>query len=1062
MDLKLTAEKNSSHKVSNPIASPTSMKPSNAAEEIDYLNEVLKEIENKSLDSIPSIENIESTDIDNVSIYLGLPDRNANISNSLSTNTYSNTFIDSIDCDIVDSSDKNNSVHTAVKTFDKTLIEIDDNCQLPESVVQVNQCNSFLDKSISDINLDTSFLLENFEDIRGKKLLQIPPPPSLSTVDLSLVKVEPLEDLSDKFDLGNFLDPAEDFPIKEEVIQPSEVIFSMDNSTEEVVAVKPEPQNVPLQTPSSAYEVRFRVDENITLYSREQLHAAKLISQSTLAAVVDMDMFNHVAKSMPQVSLVPLDYHAKNLRLLAAEDHDLVEKFCLKFGNDPVNWKILFKHKSTSRKKSHRSQYKKQSRDSEHLNDKSKKKMHKIFCHNDRFPDKQNETSNFSTDGELVFLPDIKYSKLSQSPKNKGISSKSPKKSAHVRTKKNAYGKSSKSKFISQEFLSDSDSNSEQEKSQHELQKKETCTKMSKSKCISKSESVSTEKKSECELEKNVIHHKYSEQKSVSNSFMSDSFSSGCVDNKSENPCIETEQQNSLKSSTQLAPCKITTKLDIDGHQINSSFEGFNYKCPDKFQKLLMKCKILKIQLSPLYPEELNNFNPIIHPLSPAQSDDSNEMTIGMSLECDDFQSDGTSMSDDELKNTGTSVPGFLLNSKTDLDASKNIRSDSISVINKKIKTNSKFELIKKISEESSFENCHEQSSSGKNFHLNENDFTNISDEYIALTEKVVTDGMEEKLKKAHMEKSKSNNKNELSTTTEINSKPKIESSQIVTLKNYICKDSIIATDQLTNLKPIVATNLKTFSTNETNQKVISLLNVNSCVESKQNEPTTYIEHPFSKVKLISDISCDVSAATNNFESALPVAKSDKPLTVDQMRLLKKYLICQCSVKLRDVSKRKRYQKLVAKQLKYIAKIPSTEMTTTHNEKTVLPTNEAIVDSKFSNYMVKKAYEKISPQINRKQYPGEKMQENCVIKSVTNHKLLPQIQRKRYPDDKVQESRAIHEIKKRKIESINKIKAEHGKHEERVNSNNKKEHQVKVVTEELPMTTNQCKLTGFK
>lgn len=148
-----------------------------------------------------------------------------------------------------------------------------------------------------------------------------------------LIKSEPVDAPEEEFDFGNALfDPAEEFHVKREVKEePCDSLadeIPLDVSCQrnlfdgiDSVKIEPVSEDPCLVIPS----VHFLVEDKI--YNREQVTAAFLMSQSSLASVVDMNMFTDVGRSVLIVKTRPLEELIKNPSLIPLEDADILKKF---------------------------------------------------------------------------------------------------------------------------------------------------------------------------------------------------------------------------------------------------------------------------------------------------------------------------------------------------------------------------------------------------------------------------------------------------------------------------------------------------------------------------------------------------------------------------------------------------------------------------------------------------------------------------------------------------------------------------------------------------------------
>lgn len=154
-----------------------------------------------------------------------------------------------------------------------------------------------------------------------------------------LIKKEPVDAPEEEFDFGNALfDPAEEFNVKREVKEepcdslleelPLDVPCQENQDDQEnpfdgldSVKLEPDSEDPCLVIPS----VHFLVEDKV--YNREQVTAAFLMSQSSLASVVDMNMFTDVGRSVLIVRTRQLEELIKNPSLIPLDDAEILKKF---------------------------------------------------------------------------------------------------------------------------------------------------------------------------------------------------------------------------------------------------------------------------------------------------------------------------------------------------------------------------------------------------------------------------------------------------------------------------------------------------------------------------------------------------------------------------------------------------------------------------------------------------------------------------------------------------------------------------------------------------------------
>ena len=466
------------------------------------------------------------------------------------------------------------------------------------------------------------------------------------SVDLSLVKTEPLDDFdTESYDGSSIAGPLEIIPVKEETVEQTEVISGI---VVESGLVKME--HFPDEGESSVLpEVRFKINEKVKVYSREQVHAAKLMSQSTLAAVVDMDMFNNVARTMPRVTVPTLDSFASCPNSAPHFDRPMLCLFFKKYGSTVDEWKTHFKY---PKKHKH---YHSKGRDREKSSSKHSKSKKEHHHRKDKKRGKK-VIETFSPDGELVFVAHkLEYKDDNEKPKDKP-NDKSHK-SSHT---KKGTSHDSKKKNKSKAIITDDGSDTEAAKgTSHDSKKKnkpkpiitddgsdseaakETSHDSMKN---NKSKAIITDDGSDTEAAKKTAHDgkKKNKSKAVVSKGMSDSETAKGTshDNKKKNKSkaiisddesdSETESKNSsaskfekesLHSSKDVSLCKQKTSDHSPKSPRDKYFKGFLHdEKQNKLEQLLGQCKVLKVKLQPLSPV-------ILHEIE--QND---EITIGEAL----------------------------------------------------------------------------------------------------------------------------------------------------------------------------------------------------------------------------------------------------------------------------------------------------------------------------------------------------------------------------------------------------------------------------------------------
>ncbi|XP_071524421.1 uncharacterized protein [Panulirus ornatus] len=174
-------------------------------------------------------------------------------------------------------------------------------------------------------------------------------------IDLSLVKSEPIDvDPQEEFDFDGFLDdPAEEFKVKEEPKVKDEP-QDISPETEDQVNLYPvkvfKSEDELYDQPDVIPNVRYLV-EGDNYYSREQITAALIISQSSLASTIDMDMFQNVGRTKLVLNLTILEEIIINPNQIALEDADIVKLFVKNYGSSFSEWKKFFSYKVPSSRK---------------------------------------------------------------------------------------------------------------------------------------------------------------------------------------------------------------------------------------------------------------------------------------------------------------------------------------------------------------------------------------------------------------------------------------------------------------------------------------------------------------------------------------------------------------------------------------------------------------------------------------------------------------------------------------------------------------------------------------
>lgn len=168
-------------------------------------------------------------------------------------------------------------------------------------------------------------------------------------IDLSIVKSEPAcADPGENFDMTDFCnDPGEEFVVKESSIKDEPVDYSPPVPTmnqEEVLL----PVKIFKNEDDSSDDqvimpnIRYLVEEKKE-YSREEVAAALIISQSSLSPTIDMEMFQNLGRTKLVVSSSRLEDMLKRPKRLTLEDYNAVQLFRSNYGSSLKEWKVFFK-----------------------------------------------------------------------------------------------------------------------------------------------------------------------------------------------------------------------------------------------------------------------------------------------------------------------------------------------------------------------------------------------------------------------------------------------------------------------------------------------------------------------------------------------------------------------------------------------------------------------------------------------------------------------------------------------------------------------------------------------
>lgn len=372
--------------------STESFKPATAAEEIDYINKILADIEGKTGDSdvngvqedilcsVPELDSesaeqqptddvltqarelrdvtkgkeIESVDGLSAEPIVSSPELCKGELDSTPNQTFEGTDHDEGTCQtqthgtselspvIEDTTslaiNTDNGNKDKLESRHHLVEDLSNNCVSGEKELKENEQevhNSIVLGNISDLLADSResavdpSLLE--PDKEGRERQQL----NEEQIGV-LIKKEPVDAPEEEFDFGNALfDPAEEFNVKREVKEePCESLVEeipLDVSCQEnqenpfdgleSVKLEPDSEDPCLVIPS----VHFLVEDKI--YNREQVTAAFLMSQSSLASVVDMNMFADVGRSVLIVRTRQLEELIKNPSLIPLDDAEILKKF---------------------------------------------------------------------------------------------------------------------------------------------------------------------------------------------------------------------------------------------------------------------------------------------------------------------------------------------------------------------------------------------------------------------------------------------------------------------------------------------------------------------------------------------------------------------------------------------------------------------------------------------------------------------------------------------------------------------------------------------------------------
>ncbi|KAK8739764.1 hypothetical protein OTU49_003182 [Cherax quadricarinatus] len=173
-------------------------------------------------------------------------------------------------------------------------------------------------------------------------------------IDLALVKTEPVTvDPAEEFEFVGFMsDPAEDFRVKEEYKleeEPTDFSSAIFDQSVDLFPVKIFKSEDEFQNePHIVHSVRFLVEDKH--YSREQVTSAHFISQSSLAPVIDMNMFQNVGKTTLALNLISLEDLIHSPSQVRLEDVEILSLFVKNYGSSFSEWKKIFKYKTNKRK----------------------------------------------------------------------------------------------------------------------------------------------------------------------------------------------------------------------------------------------------------------------------------------------------------------------------------------------------------------------------------------------------------------------------------------------------------------------------------------------------------------------------------------------------------------------------------------------------------------------------------------------------------------------------------------------------------------------------------------
>ena len=304
----------------------------------------------------PSVADLESNSKQTPSCTQSNISSNAELEENLETN--------SIESITFESSNENGSSELSSSTMEATIMPVNCAAELESGHYSAKDTFDFLSgedisgsSNLDSVELDVSALSNVVLGDIGS-LLNISADISSvaeentvadceTQVDLSIVKSEPLcSDPGEENDLNDFCnDPAEEFvlnehnvkeePIdyptpaptasQEEVLLPVKIFKNEDDSDDQVV------------TPN----IRYLVEDH-KQYSREEVAAAVIISQSSLSPIIDMEMFQNLGKTKLTVTLSRLENMVQCPKQLALEDLNVIQLFRSKYGTSIQEWKTFF------------------------------------------------------------------------------------------------------------------------------------------------------------------------------------------------------------------------------------------------------------------------------------------------------------------------------------------------------------------------------------------------------------------------------------------------------------------------------------------------------------------------------------------------------------------------------------------------------------------------------------------------------------------------------------------------------------------------------------------------